>query len=101
MKSRPSNPVTGLLQRIGLALAAVVFTISAFVLAIGAVAFGLIFALGVAVWALLRGRRPGGIRFNWPQQPFGRRHPGASSAKGEVVDVQVREVPESAQEPKR
>lgn len=102
MNPRPTNPIVNLLQRVGLALAAAVFAVSAFVLAIGAVAFGLIFALGVTLWALLRGKKPGGIKFNWQQRPFGRSRSAPNpAAKGEIVDVQVREVPESAQKPPR
>lgn len=100
MNPRPTNPIVGLLQRVGLALAAVVFAISAFVLAVGAVALGLMFALGVALWALLRGKKPAGIKFKWQPQPFGRGRPAPRrAAQGEIVDAQVREVPQGAQKP--
>jgi hypothetical protein len=100
MTPRPSNTIVGIVQRVALALAAGVLAISAFIIAIGAVAFGLVIALGVALWALVRGRKPGGIKFVWPQQPFARRAPSSASSKGEVVDVQVREIPDAAQKPK-
>lgn len=93
MTPRPSNTLVGIAQRVALALAAGVLAISAFIIAIGAVAFGLVIALGLALWALVRGRKPGSVKFTWPpQRPYGRQPPSSASPPGEVVDVQVREV---------
>lgn len=62
----------------------------------GAVLLAMVLALGVLLWALLRGRRPVAVRSVWhhaaARRPFGtaagRRQPGAS----DVVDVEAREV---------
>lgn len=76
----------------------VALTLAGFVLALGALLVGLVLSTGLIVWAVYRGRRPLG-------QLFGERHYGmrgnfstgasapSRAARGEVVDVAVREVP--------
>jgi hypothetical protein len=65
-------------------------------LMLGALLLGLLLAVGLLLWALLRGRRPGSVNLRWGAMPgrrgFGRPVDAASTA--EVVDVQVREVQE-------
>lgn len=60
-----------------------------------AVVFGLVLALGLIVWSLLRGRKPQVKRFRMnPSQPFGGMG-GRRAPAGDVVDVEAREVPET------
>jgi hypothetical protein len=63
----------------------------------GAVLLAIGVALGVLVWALLRGRRPMAVRSVWrhaaARQPFGAGAGRASRSSAEVVDVEAREVP--------
>ncbi len=81
-------------------------------LAIGLVFAGFVLAAGLVLSAgliavnLLRGRRPRVVRFNtaWSPRadsplrssPFGgvRPHPARSAPRGEVVDIEAREVPD-------
>ncbi|WP_326534733.1 hypothetical protein [Pseudorhodoferax sp.] len=64
-----------------------------------ALAFGLVLAAGLVIWALLRGRRPMvGQAFVWR----GPRRPGAAArptpgAMDDVVDVDVREIRDARQ----
>ena len=87
----PVSPNPSLGQRTVSALLRVVLLISATVLMIGAMLLGLVLASGVVLWALLRGRRPGPVNLRWGHMPrargFAQRPP-----RGEVVDVQAREV---------
>ena len=84
----PSPP--SLPQRLFDALLRGALVIGGMLLVLGAMILGLMLAVGVMLWALLRGRRPGPVNLRWGSMPgagrFGPR-PG-----GEVVDVQVREV---------
>lgn len=88
--------VVGLVARALLAVAGLIFFVSALVA-------GLIATLVVLVWALLTGRRPTIVRFGSPRW---RVHPGAGMSgsrpggtaapargRGDVIDVEVREVP--------
>ena len=63
----------------------------------GAMLLAVVLALGVLVWALLRGRRPVAVRSVWrhaaARQPFGGGAGRASRGSAEVVDVEAREVP--------
>jgi hypothetical protein len=56
---------------------------------------GLVFTVLLVGWSLLRGRRPSRVQF--------RVHPGfdAPPGRGEVVDVQAREVPDAPRQLKR
>ena len=70
------------------------------------VVVGTVLAAALVVWALMRGRRPANVRFRWQGggRPFGGQHGGPSGAPsdtpfgrrppGEVVDVEVRELPD-------
>jgi hypothetical protein len=66
----------------------------------GAVLLAVVLALGVLIWALLRGRRPVAVRSVWrhatARQPFGPGPGGAARSSAEVVDVEAREVPGEA-----
>lgn len=78
------------LQRALLALLRFVFVIGGMLLMLGAMMLALVLAVGVVLWALLRGRRPEPVNLRWGTMPrppgFGRRN------DTEVVDVQVREI---------
>lgn len=71
---------------IGLALA-----VAGLLFMVGALVVGLLAAAGLTLWALLRGRRPVAMGFRWGGPGFRRPPPPAS---GEVVDVEMRELPE-------
>lgn len=60
---------------------------------------GLVFTLLLLVWSLLRGRRPRVVRFR-VDPGFGTQR-GAAPPRGEVVDIEAREVPEAPQQLKR
>jgi hypothetical protein len=72
--------------------------IGALVLLLSSLVLGLLLTLVVVPWALLRGRRPGPVRFSWHStqrapgwgRPGGFRH---TPAQGDVVDVEARELP--------
>jgi hypothetical protein len=94
MTAPPTPTLAGTLQRAVLALASVLLALAGFVLMIGALAVGLLAAAGWYVWSLLRGKPASPMRFSWPPPRFGgmgRREPPPPA--GDVVDVQVREVP--------
>ena len=71
-----------------------------FLLGLALTLWMLLLALGIGlvalVWALLRGRRPAPVRFQWQRGPWTGAAPGRGAAPGEVVDVQAREVPETS-----
>jgi hypothetical protein len=70
----------------GLVLAA-----SALVVMLGALLVAVVLTVGLVIWSLLRGRRPAAGVFN---ASFQRARRSRSAPIGEVVDVEVREVPE-------
>jgi hypothetical protein len=91
LETPPTAPST--LRRLGASLLRVLFVLGAMLLMLGALVLGIVAATGIALWALLRGRRPGPVNLRWgpmPRPPGFRRHPPA-----EVVDVQAREVDET------
>ena len=58
------------------------------VLGLVALAVGMLLALGLVVWALVRGRRPEKVQvFRWRGKPR-----GAATPPAEVVDIEAREV---------
>ena len=86
----PSNPPT-LLQRMLSAVLRTLLVIGGMLLMFGALLLGLVLATGVVLWALLRGRRPGPVNLRWGYMPRPRGF-GQAPPRGEVVDVQAREV---------
>ena len=56
-----------------------------------ALLMGLVLALGLVAWALLRGRRPARGVFT---AAFRRARPRCTRAEGPVIDIESREVPE-------
>ncbi len=58
-------------------------------------AFGLVVGSLVVIWALLRGRRPAPVRFGMPRGAAweGFRRATSTTARGEVIDIEAREVP--------
>src|SRR6218665_1086476 len=78
-------------------------TVFSVVLVLSLMAVALVTMLGLIVWSLLRGRKPtidvsGFARARGRFKPRGRPAPGARHA-GEVVDVEVREVPDTPNGP--
>ena len=74
-----------------------VAVLAGLVFGLSLLAAGVVVALGVVVWSLVRGRRPAGLQFRRFTQarwggftgaPFAQ--PGAS--RGEVIDIEAREV---------
>lgn len=93
-----------LMETTMLFLKRLLFGIGALVLVLSSLVLGLLLTLVVVPWALLRGRRPGPVRFSWhsTQRAPGWGRPGGSRhapPTGEVVDVEVRELP--SQPPRR
>jgi hypothetical protein len=72
-----------------------VLTVAAAVLVLGLMAVALVTMLGLIGWSLIRGRRPA-IDVSGFARARGRFRPAAGRAAGEVVDVEVREVPDPA-----
>lgn len=66
----------------------VFMALAAAMLVVGALVFGLTIGLALMAYALLRGRRPQGLRFAWRRG----RPAHTPRTPGEVVDVEVREV---------
>lgn len=100
------NTNGSLIQSLGAALRGVMATVAGIALALAglvfmlfALAVGLVTAVTLVAWALMRGRRPQGIRFGMP--PGGRfggargsrgAAPWPRPRRGEVIDVEVRDV---------
>jgi hypothetical protein len=78
------------------ALLGVLFAIVGFVLMVGALMLGLLFAAGALLWALVRGRRPTPVRFEWKRATARAWRPASGRPPSdEVVDIEVREIPDS------
>jgi len=96
MNSRSDGPLSAL----GAALSAAArFVVALFgaLLMVGALLIGLVVGLTLMLFALLRGRKPQGVKFmwrkgDWPGRPGSGRSPAPPGA-GEVVDVEARELP--------
>jgi hypothetical protein len=92
MNAAPSN--RSIWQRGLTAMLRIVLLFGATVVLIGTLLLGLVLAVGIVLWALLRGRRPGPVNLRWASRPrycgFGR--PVNGDIAGEVVDVQAQEV---------
>lgn len=91
--------MTGWLGAIGSVLVRSLLAVAGLIFFVSALIAGVVATLFVVVWALLTGRRPTIVRFvrnDWAMRA--RRDAGAgASPRGEVIDVEVREVrgPES------
>lgn len=60
---------------------------------------GLVLTLLLVGWSLIRGRRPRIVRFRVdPRSPFAGMRRGPAEARGEVVDIEAREVPDVPQQ---
>jgi hypothetical protein len=82
------------------ALLGVLFAILGFVLMVGALLLGLLIAAGALLWALLRGRRPAPVRFEWKRATARAWRPASGRPPSdEVVDIEVREITDTP--PKR
>jgi hypothetical protein len=63
---------------------------------------GLFLTIVLLGWSVLRGKRPRIVRFRTdPQSPFSQMRRAAGEPRGEVVDIEAREVPDTAQQLKR
>ena len=80
------------------ALLGILFAIVGFVLMVGALLLGLVVAIGALLWSLVRGRRPAPVRFEWRQATARAWRPASGRpVSDEVVDVEVREIPDQRQ----
>ena len=78
--------------------------IGALLLVLSTLLLGMLLALVLVPWALLRGRRPADVRFGWQAGP---RAPGwarpapmrRAESPDDVVDVEVRELPRTEEPP--
>lgn len=98
--SSPSPTGSGFGRAVSRAIAlllGLVLALSGFILMVGALLVGLALAAGLTLWALLRGRRPPPVQFRWRGGMARGTRAGQAApprAQGEVVDVQVREIPD-------
>lgn len=75
------------------ALLGIVIAIFGLVLMVAAVLLGLVVAAAALLWSLLRGRKPGSMRFEWRRGAARAWRPAAGRSPGDdVVDIEVREV---------
>ncbi len=75
------------------ALLGMVIAIFGLVLMVAAVLLGLVVAAAALLWSLLRGRKPGSMRFEWRRGAARAWRPAAGrSPSDDVVDIEVREV---------
>lgn len=100
MIDTPHRSSTGWLGAAGSVLGRSVLAVAGVVFFISALLAGLVATLFVIVWALLTGRRPSIVRFvgnDWRMRARRDGDAGGAAARGEVIDVEVREVrgPES------
>jgi hypothetical protein len=97
-----------LIQTVLIRLLRLVMFAAGLVLAVGVLLFGLVLATGLLLWSLMRGRRPAFVLRTPLRGTFQRMRPGQTGgfgmpprqtrqaqANSEVIDVEVREVPES------
>ncbi len=93
----PPSPSVGPLQRLLAGVLSLFLVVGGMLLMLGALMLGLVMAAGVVLWALVRGRRPPTANLRWGRRMSrgGFRHPADFvRPRGEVVDVQAREVDE-------
>ncbi len=77
------------------ALLGILFAIVGFVLMVGALLLGLVVAVAALVWSLLRGRKPGPVRFEWRRHTSRAWRPASGRPPmDEVVDIEAREIPD-------
>ena len=89
--SASAPTLLGSLSRLLRTLLKLALGLVGFVLLLGALLVGLTLALGIVIWARLRGRKAAPGVFQAAFQQARRRSP---TPAGEVVDVEAREVPE-------
>lgn len=88
--SRPPTFLQGLARIFGV-VAGLVLTLAGLVLMVFTLLAGLVVAVGLTFWARLRGRQPPARPRRGPPP----HHAGPAPAKdGDIVDVQVREIPD-------
>jgi hypothetical protein len=95
MSPGPMETFSRSLQAVGRGLLRAVLALFGLVFMLSALLAGAILALGLTVWALLRGRRPPAARFSWRgfPPPGGRdRVPPRAAGSGEIIDIEAREV---------
>lgn len=85
------------LQSVAHTLMRVLVVVAGAVLAMLALALGLLLGLALMLWALLRGRKPVRMQaFRWQGMP----RPGRKPPAGEVVDIEAHEVREGPSAPR-
>lgn len=95
MSTGPMESFLRVLQAVGRGLLRAALALFGLVVMLSALLAGVILALGLTFWALLRGRRPPSPRFAWRgfPPPGGRgRVPPRAAGSGEVIDIEAREV---------
>ena len=90
-RSAAPTSLLGGLAKLARALLKVALGFLGLVVLLGALMLGLMLAVGIVIWARLRGRSVAPGVFN---AAFARAKRRPVAAAGEVVDVEVREVPE-------
>jgi Flp pilus assembly protein TadB len=89
--------VPAFVSRVVSALLRLVLVAVGLVFGLMALLAGLVLALWIIVWSLLRGRKPQVRRFRMkPTSAFGGM--GRRAPQGDVVDIQAREVPDTPQQ---
>lgn len=84
------------------ALLGIVFAFFGIVLMVGALLLGLVVAAGALLWSLLRGRKPGPVRFEWRRGTARAWRPASGRPPSdEVVDIEVREIADGGGTPPR
>lgn len=95
LNTSPQRGLLETLRRLPIVLLRVLLGLVGLVFTLGLVAIGLVAGAVLIAWALLRGRRPQGLKFDVRRGPVfdagGWRRPAAGA---DVVDVEAREVVE-------
>jgi hypothetical protein len=94
-----SPSLLGSLARLLRALLKIALGLVGFVLLLSALFVGLMLALGIVIWARLRGRRAAPGVFTAAYQKARRRPSARAAPTGQVVDVEAREVPDRTHAP--
>lgn len=93
MNSSSSMSPLDFLRRLPMLLVRVVLVLVGLVFTLGLVAVGLVAGTALVGWALLRGRRPQGVRFDMRRGGvFDGTVRRRATAPAEVVDIEAREV---------
>jgi len=93
LHSSTSRGPLDVLRRLPVFVLRVVLGLVGLVFTLGLLAIGLVAGTALVAWALLRGRRPQGVKFDLRRGGvFGGAQPGRMAPRGEVVDIEAREI---------